>query len=732
MNAALAIQPSFNLLRIQPSPLTQSDLEKLSRSGISPELAEANHLFRVASWEAKELVGIRGDGDFSGIVFPYQDIRGNQNIRYSLRLDRPPMERKSDGTMKEAGKYRREPGTNHIFLPWSEHPGDLRSTERPLVIVEGEKKSIALQGYAHQAGATHMVVAIPGVWNWRGRIGKTFDQDGTAIDVKGAIPDFNEIEFFGREVIILFDSNVRSNPEVLRARAALSRYLHNERKANVFWAEVPDLPGVNGIDDLIGLYPEKIHDVWAGIIPYVPPAEAHPLTPHIPKENRMKWDEILDGIHDEPFPTVATIETQPVTAEGFSRAFIEVVVRGLAEAGFSDKGSRATFAIMSRLDGNQRQPMPYAALYPLLSKCGDDIPKKLNSSQQRTVREYIQALEADQIQTGITIFTIDPGFKKAEETHPTMVDPEPLFQLLALVDELAKDEPGYGRNKTQARSRVMAAALAQLFDKFIRPQVKPKKTAAKKNDSDAKRTASALTGFFQRMMDQGISVNAAIDALAEHLPQALQPILNQLAERLEPMPDGDGIEAKTTQKCNVFKKEDSTFFAPNPGPELARSIANDRGDFESFGEKNGRPLAEKALELKSPEIEKHVLWAHPEVAENKDVTGVTTCSTCTSDETFLPQENPTEHAETEIETYRRAYHRIRDFAETAGDAMKDQLKGLGGLPFYFRIKGLLESLSGGGLELNLKKLHEPPEKNTQDLFYSLMDSSQMLGGLLDG
>jgi hypothetical protein len=308
MNAALAIQPSFNLLRIHPSPLTQFDLEKLARSGISPELAEANHLFRVASWEAKELVGIRGDGDFSGIIFPYQDIRGNQNIRYSLRLDHPPMERKADGGMKELGKYRREPGTNHIFLPWSECPGDLRSTERPLVIVEGEKKAIALQGYVHQAGATHMVVAIPGVWNWRGKIGKTFDQDGTAVDIKGTIPDFNEIEFFGREVIILFDSNVRSNPEVLRARAALSRYLHNERKANVFWAEVPDLPGVNGIDDLIGLYPEKVPDVWAGIVPHVPPAETHPLTPHVPKENRAKWDEILDGIHEEPFPTIPSAQ----------------------------------------------------------------------------------------------------------------------------------------------------------------------------------------------------------------------------------------------------------------------------------------------------------------------------------------------------------------------------------------------------------------------------------------
>ena len=732
MSAAIAIQPSTNLLQIQPSPLTQSDLGKLSRSGISPELAEANHLFRAASWEAKELVGIRGDGDFSGIIFPYQDIRGNQNIRYSLRLDHPPMERKSDGGMKEVGKYRREPGTNHIFLPWSECPGDLRSTERPLIIVEGEKKAIALQGYIHQAGANHIVVAIPGVWNWRGKIGKVLDEDGVAIDIKGAIPDFNEIEFFGREVIILFDSNVRSNPEVLRARAALSRYLHNERKANVFWTEVPDLPGVNGIDDLIGLYSEKVPDVWAGTVSYAPPAGIHPLTPHIPKENRTKWDEILDGIGGESFPTIPTIEVQPVTSEGFSRAFIEVVVRGLAEAGFSDKGSRAAFAIMSRLDGNQRQPMPYAVLYPLLSKCGDDIPKKLNSSQQRTVREYIQALEADQAQTGIAIFTIDPGFKKAEETHPTMVDPGPLFQLLALVDQMAKDEPGYGRNKTQARSRVMAAALAQLFDKFTRPDVKPKKSAAKKNDADAKRTASALTGFFQRMMDQGISVDAAIDALAEHLPQALQPILNQLAERLEPMPDGDGIEAKTTQKCNVFKEEDITFFVPNPGPELARSIAEDRGGFESFGERNGRPLAEKALELKTPEIEKHVLWTRPEAAGNKDVTGATTCSTCTSDETFLPQENPTEHAEAEIETYRWAYRRIRDFAEKAGDSMKDQLKGLGGLPLYFRIKGLLESLSGGGLELNLKKLHEPPGRNTQVLFHSLMDSSQALGGLLNG
>ena len=65
---------------------------------------------------------------------------------------------------------------------------------------------------------------LAGVWNWRGRIGKTEAPRGGTRDVHGVIPDLQNI--LGRTASnVAFDANARTNEEVKRARHYLAGWL---------------------------------------------------------------------------------------------------------------------------------------------------------------------------------------------------------------------------------------------------------------------------------------------------------------------------------------------------------------------------------------------------------------------------------------------------------------------------------------------------------------------------
>lgn len=110
----------------------------------------------------------------------------------------------------------------------------------PLVIGEGEKKALAIQRLAsHNSETPRFVgVAIPGVWNWRGVVGKTGGPNGERLDVKGPINDLTLITWAERTVFIIFDANVSSNESVGWARSGLARELAS-RHAVVKFINLP-------------------------------------------------------------------------------------------------------------------------------------------------------------------------------------------------------------------------------------------------------------------------------------------------------------------------------------------------------------------------------------------------------------------------------------------------------------------------------------------------------------
>ena len=270
--------------------LSASDLDKLAQCGIPPELARQALLRRVTSAEGAQIVGRNGSGDFAGVAFPYT-WPGQDHVRdYRLRRDRPDITYDIEGKPKDRDKYLTPPGRGNMlyFVPGTDAAW-LRDPTIPVMVTEGEKKTLALFRLAHHnlgdAGdrPRFLPIGLSGAWSWKGTIGKTTGPDGDRRDVKGPVPDLARITWEGRRVSIVYDVNVQTNSQVRFARVELTRELRR-RGAEVCWFAWPsDTPkGVNGIDDLLAAFgPERTLELVHDCQPYrqVAAAERGPVNP---------------------------------------------------------------------------------------------------------------------------------------------------------------------------------------------------------------------------------------------------------------------------------------------------------------------------------------------------------------------------------------------------------------------------------------------------------------------
>jgi hypothetical protein len=219
------------------------------RFGIEPTLLNDAGVHRVTHREAHESVGIRYQSEhLEGVAFPYRHPDTGQLWTTRVRRDHP--ECRPDGT--PIGKYLCPPDRHHLYFPPNTGPL-LADTSASVVLVEAEKSALALTAAADRAGRRVLVIATGGCWGWTGRIGKTTDADGVRVDEKGPVPDLDLITWEERDVVVMLDANVATNPNVRAARAKLSAHLKG-RGAVVRVATVPPQDGINGPDDYRAVY----------------------------------------------------------------------------------------------------------------------------------------------------------------------------------------------------------------------------------------------------------------------------------------------------------------------------------------------------------------------------------------------------------------------------------------------------------------------------------------------
>ncbi len=285
-------------MSILPPTLTESDLRVLAQSWIPPELANAAGLRRVTSSEGAHLVGRNGAGDYSGIAIPYRWPGLSDTREYRLRRDHPKLELRPDGTTREKGKYLSPPGRgNMLYFAPGTTAAALTHTSLPVVICEGEKKVLALSRLLEH-WAQLVPVGLPGVWNWRGNIGREAGPDGSRRAVMGPIADLSRITWQDRTVYIIFDSDKQRNPSIRAAERELAREL-KARGSVVRIVDIPDLSGLQktGADDFLA-HPEGGPERMLELIKHgrcLDSLSINAADQDLDRATRAAWDALMEA-----------------------------------------------------------------------------------------------------------------------------------------------------------------------------------------------------------------------------------------------------------------------------------------------------------------------------------------------------------------------------------------------------------------------------------------------------
>jgi hypothetical protein len=223
-----------NSKKIQLRPLTKQDLKLFASFRVDKKLRDEAGLYRVDNQNARA-VGFWFDPaqDLSGVVFPYLDLAKRE---FNARVRRDNPERDANG--KEVAKYLSKPSGTQRGLYWS--PGARKLyAEHPtweIVLVESEKAALAGTAWQRRGNHPYIFVAMGGSHAWK-------DSE------TGVVPDL--VTLGARNVGILLDRNVATNPSVQLAEMELAGHLASMHTKVVCHRIPPQLDGVNGPDDFL-------------------------------------------------------------------------------------------------------------------------------------------------------------------------------------------------------------------------------------------------------------------------------------------------------------------------------------------------------------------------------------------------------------------------------------------------------------------------------------------------
>jgi putative DNA primase/helicase len=194
-------------------------------SAITPQVIEARGYRSVTADECYKY-GITGQQARDGLLLPVYTPDGGNGL-YVLRPDNPRIDKKKQEPIKYEWPKKTPPRVDcpPVCLPMLKNPAI------PLWITEGQKKGDLL------ASLGLCVIDFPnGVWGFKSK--------------EGILADLDHIAWDGREVNIIFDSDVSTKPGVAQAMRRLTAALSN-RGAKVTCVPLPEKNGKTGVDDFI-------------------------------------------------------------------------------------------------------------------------------------------------------------------------------------------------------------------------------------------------------------------------------------------------------------------------------------------------------------------------------------------------------------------------------------------------------------------------------------------------
>jgi len=224
-----------------PPPLSDKHLDDLRASGLTDATIHAARLRTVSDpAEVARLLNWSSPARSLGpcLAFPFLDRDGKPVGYTRLKPDRP---RTVNGKLV---KYESPVGfPNRAYIP--PPVGTILSDPtKPLLITEGEKKALAATQFGFPC------LGLVGVYGWQQK--RDRDPEGRATGPRELLPDLAAVAWAGRRVVIVYDSDAATNPNVRRAEWHLAEALA-ARGAVVAVARLPQEPdgAKNGLDDFL-------------------------------------------------------------------------------------------------------------------------------------------------------------------------------------------------------------------------------------------------------------------------------------------------------------------------------------------------------------------------------------------------------------------------------------------------------------------------------------------------
>lgn len=253
--------------------LAEQHADLLQSSAISDEVAAERGYFTATRRSQLADLGFpRAQQVVPALVIPIRDSRG-QVVTYQTRPDQPRI-----GENGRPIKYETPAKTPPALDVPPAARQSLGSTVSPLWITEGARKADA------GVGAGLCCVSVPGVWSWARRLNG---------DAREVLPDLQRVKLDDRKVVLAFDSDVMTKPQVYAALEAFAGYL-TSRGALVHFLYLPELePGEKtGLDDYLAEHP--VEELWQHVAETLrPPPKPKPKAPALPTAKLLTTVESL-------------------------------------------------------------------------------------------------------------------------------------------------------------------------------------------------------------------------------------------------------------------------------------------------------------------------------------------------------------------------------------------------------------------------------------------------------
>lgn len=219
----------------------------LKRSGLSDDQIAACGFYSIT--DPAKVIELLGDhisrktaaGYGACLVIPYFDATGAPDGFARLKPDRPRKDKKRDGKVI---KYEGPAGKpNRPYVPRCTR-AKLTDPTVPVIFVEGEKKAAAVEQHGYAC------IGVSGVWAWQQK--RPTDDEGRGTGPRELLPELAAVNWAGRAVTIVFDSDITEKEQIQWAEWHLAEALR-AAGAIVRVARLPGGPGGEkvGADDFL-------------------------------------------------------------------------------------------------------------------------------------------------------------------------------------------------------------------------------------------------------------------------------------------------------------------------------------------------------------------------------------------------------------------------------------------------------------------------------------------------